>query len=72
MLNRVLKSEYVIPPSPPISEECRDLLKRILVSDPSQRLTVAGIQDHPWFRENLPEVRRCSVHRRTMCMYLAV
>ena len=31
-----------------VSEECRDLLRRILEPDPAERATVAEILAHPW------------------------
>ncbi|GMH38283.1 hypothetical protein BSKO_06167 [Bryopsis sp. KO-2023] len=39
----------------PISEGCLDLLKRMLESSPSQRITLEGIKSHPWFLKGLPE-----------------
>ena len=37
-----------------VSEDCSDLLRRLLVADPAQRLTMAQINVHPWFTTNLP------------------
>ncbi len=34
--------------------EHADLLSRLLVADPAQRLSVASLQSHPWFTKNLP------------------
>lgn len=34
--------------------EAVDLIRRILVSIPNQRVKVAQIVDHPWFKEKLP------------------
>ena len=31
-----------------ISQNCRDLLARILVTDPSRRICIKEIQQHPW------------------------
>ena len=44
VLERILKVDYRIPRSPKISEECKDLIRRILVADPSQRLSIKQIQ----------------------------
>jgi serine/threonine protein kinase len=38
---------------PGISTSVRDLLSAIFVSDASQRITMAGIQAHPWFQQRL-------------------
>ncbi len=37
-----------------VSEECKDLLKKVLMADPAQRLTIQGIMQHPWFLQDLP------------------
>ncbi len=37
------------------SEACCDLLRRLMVADPANRLSIADIQRHPWFLTNLPE-----------------
>ena len=43
--------EYEFPPNVPVTQACRDLLCRILVADPLRRITIAGIQQHPWYRQ---------------------
>ena len=37
-----------------VSEECKDLLKKVLMADPAQRLTIQGIMQHDWFLQDLP------------------
>lgn len=37
-----------------VSEECKDLLRGLLTADPAKRLTVAQVQAHPWFLQDLP------------------
>mmetsp|Transcript_17550 Transcript_17550/g.35126 ORF Transcript_17550/g.35126 Transcript_17550/m.35126 type:complete len:500 (-) Transcript_17550:248-1747(-) len=37
-----------------LSEGCRDLIPRMLVVDPLQRITVSQLRAHAWFRTNLP------------------
>jgi len=32
------------------SNNCKDLLKKILVTDPSKRITIKQIKNHPWFK----------------------
>jgi hypothetical protein len=34
-----------------VGEGCRDLLSRVLVKDPSQRLGLGEVMAHPWFQE---------------------
>lgn len=37
-----------------LSGEVKDLLDQILVIDPSKRITVQGIMQHPWYQRQLP------------------
>ena len=37
-----------------LSPEVKDLLDQILVIDPSKRITVEGIIEHPWYKQKLP------------------
>lgn len=46
--------QWAIPSNIEISPECRDLLTRMLVRDPDERITMAQIHKHPWFIANLP------------------
>lgn len=34
-----------------VSEEVKDLIQKILVVDPDQRLTAVGALKHPWFHK---------------------
>lgn len=38
----------------PVSEDCLDILRRVLVANPSQRLNMTQIRAHRWFRGSLP------------------
>ncbi|KZV34660.1 hypothetical protein F511_12463 [Dorcoceras hygrometricum] len=53
-IQRILSVQYSIPESINISEDCRHLISRIFVADPSQRITMPQIANHPWFLKNLP------------------
>ncbi|KAK7691538.1 hypothetical protein QCA50_004937 [Cerrena zonata] len=48
MRQKVIKGEFEDPDW--LSDEARDLIKNILIIDPSNRLTIAQIFDHPWFK----------------------
>lgn len=50
----LLLLQWSIPTNIEISPECRDLLTRMLVRDPDERITMAQIHQHPWFIANLP------------------
>jgi len=53
-LQRILKVEYDFPSNLKVSQPCRDLLSKILVDKPEKRITIAEIQKHPWYVEDLP------------------
>jgi serine/threonine-protein kinase SRK2 len=53
-VQRILKVEYDFPAHVKVSRELRDLLTKILVPDPSKRITIQGIQRHPWYCKDLP------------------
>ena len=42
-------------PGAQVSAPCRDLLARLLVADPGERMTMAEIKVHSWFLEDLPD-----------------
>ena len=54
MLKRILQVQYELPDGLVVSDACRDLLRRILVADPRERIGIDGIMAHPWFQTNLP------------------
>jgi serine/threonine-protein kinase SRK2 len=54
MIQRILRVEYDFPLHVKLSPELRDFMSRILVADPSHRITIAGIMDHPWYNKDLP------------------
>ena len=37
-----------------MSSECLDILKRVLVADPSRRIAMEEIKVHKWFTRGLP------------------
>lgn len=54
ILQRILRVEYTFPQSVPVSDDCKDLVSRILVGDPDRRITVQQILQHPWYLKGLP------------------
>ena len=46
--------QWAIPSNVEVSAECRDLLTRLMVRDPAERIGMADIHAHPWFVANLP------------------
>uniref|UniRef100_A0A2N9IPV0 non-specific serine/threonine protein kinase n=1 Tax=Fagus sylvatica TaxID=28930 RepID=A0A2N9IPV0_FAGSY len=53
-INRIMAVQYKIPDYVHISQECKHLLSRIFVANPSKRITIKEIKNHPWFLKNLP------------------
>ncbi|EPS63820.1 hypothetical protein M569_10961, partial [Genlisea aurea] len=53
-IQRILNVHYSIPDYVYVSVECRHLISRIFVADPSQRITIGEIMRHEWFLKNLP------------------
>ncbi|GAA0146051.1 non-receptor serine/threonine protein kinase [Lithospermum erythrorhizon] len=51
-ISRILNVQYTIPDH--VSEECRQLISRIFVADPTQRINMIEIRNHLWFLKNLP------------------
>jgi serine/threonine-protein kinase SRK2 len=52
MMQRIIRGDIILPTN--ISEDCRDLLKKILVTDPTSRITLEEIKNHPFFVDGLP------------------
>lgn len=52
MFERILNEEFL--PISYVSWECRDLLRKMLTADPVKRISIAEIQQHPWFLQDLP------------------
>jgi serine/threonine protein kinase len=46
MLRQILMANYAIPSY--VSPKCRDLIQRMLVKDPSQRISMERVLAHPW------------------------
>ncbi|GAB4823728.1 hypothetical protein N2152v2_010774 [Parachlorella kessleri] len=48
------RADYRLPDSPAISDACHDLLTRLLEKAPAKRLSIKGVMEHPWFKQDLP------------------
>lgn len=46
--------DYTIPEKLNLSASVKDLISRIFVKDPKQRITVAQIKEHEWYLHRLP------------------
>jgi len=54
-IQRIMHVKYTFPQGINLSRECLDLIARIFVANPTQRISISGIKQHPWFLKNLPE-----------------
>ena len=52
LLSKVKRGIYTMPP---FSEPAKDLISQLLTLDPSKRITIPQIKQHPFFRMNLPD-----------------
>lgn len=53
-IQRIMGVKYSFPANLPLSRECHDLMARIFVANPGERISITGIKQHPWFVKNLP------------------
>nr|ATG86228.1 sucrose non-fermenting 1-related protein kinase 2.9 [Saccharum hybrid cultivar GT21] len=53
-IQKILGVQYAVPDYVHVSPECRDLISRIFVANPADRITMPEIKSHPWFVKNLP------------------
>jgi len=51
---RIVRCLYTFPADVPVSDELKDLLKRMFVADSRQRIDMNQIFEHPWFVKDLP------------------
>jgi aurora kinase len=49
---RILKIDLSFPLTPNVSEEAKNLISQLLVKDPSKRLSIEKIMQHPWIVKN--------------------
>jgi 5'-AMP-activated protein kinase catalytic alpha subunit len=49
LYKKILACDYVLPGF--VSVSLRDLIKKVLNTDPAKRITVAGIRSHEWYQK---------------------
>ena len=49
LYKKIISGKFSFPPW--LSENCKDLIKKILTTDPTKRITIQGIKKHPWFNQ---------------------
>lgn len=53
LFKKIAQGKFSMPAF--VSPDAKDLISRMLVVNPIQRITIAEIRKHPWFQTNLPE-----------------
>lgn len=51
---KIVAADYKLLSDVEVSADCLDILTRVLVAQPSQRMTMEEIKTHPWFLKGLP------------------
>lgn len=47
---RISRVDLRFPPRPEVSEDAKDLIRRLLVKEPSQRMKLRDVPNHPWVK----------------------
>ena len=53
LYKKILTGEFKLPYF--VSEECKDLIKKILTTKPDKRYTATDIREHSWFKIYTPK-----------------
>ncbi|CAN0916715.1 Serine/threonine-protein kinase Aurora-3 [Linum grandiflorum] len=56
---RIMKVDLNFPSHPPISEEAKHIISKLLVKDSSKRLSLQKIMEHPWITKNADPKGAC-------------
>ncbi|KAK9820580.1 hypothetical protein WJX72_011887 [[Myrmecia] bisecta] len=48
MMQAIISTQYEFPQGLALSPGCKDLISRVFVADPKQRISIPGIKAHPW------------------------
>ena len=54
IMRKILQAQYVIPAKLKLSDSCKDLIRQIFTLNPTQRISIEGIKQHPWFTAPMP------------------
>lgn len=53
LYKKILNAEYNLPDF--LSDEARDMIAKIFITDPNKRINIEKIRQHPWYQINKPE-----------------
>ena len=55
-----MNAEYSLPKF--LSNDAKDILSKIFVTDPAKRIDIEGLKKHPWYRLYQPETQNYNFH----------
>ncbi|KAI5438415.1 Serine/threonine-protein kinase Aurora-3, variant 3 [Lathyrus oleraceus] len=58
---RIKNVDLIFPPSPIVSSDAKNLIRRLLVKDSSRRLSLQKIMEHPWIIKNANCIGDCAI-----------
>ena len=53
-VRKIVSGQYALPQDVPLSDSCKDLIRRIFTVVPDQRITIDDIKRHPWYTKQMP------------------
>ena len=53
LYKKILNADYSMPKF--LSENAKDIISKIFVTDPAKRIDIEGLKKHPWYRLYQPE-----------------
>ena len=53
-MQRALDCDFTIPDQPCVSDDAKDMIRRLLVRDPGERASIDDVMRHAFFRTDLP------------------
>jgi len=48
LYKKILSAEYTLPKF--LSNDAKDMIQKIFVTDPEKRISIEGLRKHPWYR----------------------
>lgn len=61
------RQKIVIAPTAAISKECRDMMTKLLVHEPEQRMTFQQFFDHQFLNVEIPKLSQTSTDEVSFC-----
>lgn len=55
VMRKIMKAQYTLPHGLQLSGSCLDLIAQMFNLDPVQRISIAGIKQHPWYTAAQPQ-----------------